>query len=199
MYCQKCNRLLRDDSTLCTKCGFDNKMYKSHKLTESKIQNKKVNPLIVVIGVTILIILCFGLTYIFMNKNNNNYNFEEITTQKVTLNNEFKYKNLIVNYPDNWGSSKSTLFNRDIPKINITFHEINETEYNEIKSINDCLKHSFQEFEGLTYAEEKAYGYIFNLNGIYYKIIVNYENNYNYSDSIQNEISQIINSIKEKK
>ena len=86
-----------------------------------------------------------------------------------------------------------------MPKINITFHEINETEYNEIKSINDCLKHSFNGFDGLTYAEEKSYGYIFNLNNIYYKIIVNYENNYNYSDSIQNEISQIINSIKENK
>ena len=57
MYCQKCNRLLRDDSTLCTKCGFDNKMYESHKLTESKINNKKVNPFIVFIGILILVII----------------------------------------------------------------------------------------------------------------------------------------------
>ena len=199
MYCQKCNRLLRDDSTLCTKCGFDNKMYESHKLTESKINNKKVNPFIVFIGILILVILSFTITYIITRKEPNNVNFEEISTEKVTLSNEFKYKDLIVSYPENWGSSKSTLFNRDIPKINITFHEITETEYNEIKSINDCLKHSFSEFDGLTYAEEKLYGYIFNLNNVYYKIIVNYENNANYSSSIQNEISQIINSIKIKK
>lgn len=201
MYCHKCNRLLSDDNLVCTKCGFDNNTIKSHKLKESETKEPtKINPKIAFLGILILIGLCFLLSMIIFRKpNNEEIQYTETTTEKVVLNNELKYKELTINYPDSWGSSKTTIFYRDLPKINITFHEITETEYNELQGLHDCLKHSFNDFEGLTFAEDNSYGYIFTLNGIYYKIIVNYENRNNYNETVQNEISKIIDSIKQNK
>lgn len=199
MYCQKCNRLLSDDNLKCTKCGFDNNnVSKSIKLKESNIDNKKLKPISIVIGVVILIAISLTLTIIIMN-NNKQEEFEYNTiTKEVILNNNFTFKGISIDYPDTWGSSKTVIFNRESPKVNITFKEINETEYNELTSINECLKHSFKDFTGLTYAEESLYTYLFNIDGIYYKVTVNYEKT-SYNEEMQNEISQIINSIRQKK
>ena len=199
MYCQKCNRLLSDDNLKCTKCGFDNSVVsKSIKLNETKEENKKLKPITVIIGIFILMVISFVLTIIIMNSSKQEeYEYNSITN-KIVLNNEFSFKGITIEYPDTWGSSKTVIFNRESPKVNITFKEINESEYNELTSINECLKHSFKDFTGLTYADENLYTYLFTLDNIYYKITVNYEKN-NYTEEMQNEISQIISSIKQKK
>ena len=200
MYCHKCNRLLRDDNLVCTKCGFDNNTIKSHKLKETETkENVKIKPSTAILGIFILVVLCLGLSLLIFRKPKDDVPYNEVVTEKVVLNNELKYKELTINYPDTWGSCKTTIFYRELPKININFKEITEQEYNETISINDCLKHSFKEFDGLTYAEDNLYAYIFTLNGVHYKIIVNYENSNNYNTTIQNEISQIIDSIKQNK
>lgn len=200
MYCHKCNRLLRDDNLVCTKCGFDNNTIKSHKLKETEIkESNKINPKTIFIGILLLFGLCILLSIIIFRKPDEEIQYSEAVTEKVSLTNELKYKELTINYPDTWGSSKTTIFYRDLPKINITFHEITEKEYNELIGLNDCLKHSFKEFEGLTYAEDNSYAYLFTLNSIYYKVIINYENNNSYNETVQNEISQIIDSIKQNK
>ena len=84
-------------------------------------------------------------------------------------------------------------------RIDIKLSKNFVTQYNKLQGLHDCLKHSFNDFEGLTFAEDNSYGYIFTLNGIYYKIIVNYENRNNYNETVQNEISKIIDSIKQNK
>ena len=199
MYCQKCNRLLSDDNLKCTKCGFDNNLVsKSLKLKESNIENKKLKPSTVIIGIVILIVISIILTVLIIN-NSKHEEFEYNTvTNEVVLNNKFTFKGIEIEYPDTWGSSKTVIFNRESPKVNITFKEINENEYNELTSINECLKHSFKNFTGLTYAEDSLYTYLFTLDNIYYKVTVNYEKN-SYTEEMQNEISQIISSIKQKK
>ncbi len=199
MYCQKCNRLLSEDNLKCTKCGFDNRIAsKSIKLKETNVVNKKLNPITVIIGIIILMIISFVITIIIMN-NTKKEEFEYNTiTKEVILNNKFTFKEITIEYPDTWGSSKTVIFNRESPKVNITFKEISESDYNELTSINECLKHSFKDFTGLTYAEESLYTYLFTINNTYYKITVNYEKN-SYTEEMQNEISQIINSIKQKK
>ena len=199
MYCQKCNRLLNDDNLKCTKCGFDNNtVSKSIKLKETNIDNKKLKPITIIIGVVILIAISIVLTIIIMN-NSKPEEFEyNTTTNEVVLNNKFTFKGISIEYPDTWGSSKTVIFNRESPKVNITFKEINENDYNELTSINECLKHSFKDFNGLTYAEDSLYTYLFSIDNVYYKVTVNYEKN-SYTENMQNEISQIINSIKQKK
>ncbi len=199
MYCQKCNRLLSEDNLKCTKCGFDNRIAsKSIKLKETNVVNKKLNPITVIIGIIILMIISFVITIIIMN-NTKKEEFEYNTiTKEVILNNKFTFKEITIEYPDTWGSSKTVIFNRESPKVNITFKEISESDYNELTSINECLKHSFKDFTGLTYAEESLYTYLFNIDSIYYKVTVNYEKT-SYNEEMQNEISQIINSIRQKK
>ena len=199
MYCQKCNRLLSDDNLKCTKCGFDNNIVsKSIKLKESNIENKKLKPITVIIGVVILIAISISLTIIIMN-NSKQEEFEYNTiTNEVVLNNKFTFKGISIQYPDTWGSSKTVIFNRESPNVNINFKEISENDYNELTSINECLKQSFKDFNGLTYAEDSLYTYLFSLDNVYYKITVNYAKN-NYTEEMQNEISQIISSITQKK
>ncbi|MCR5483681.1 MAG: hypothetical protein K6E99_04705 [Bacilli bacterium] len=199
MYCQKCNRLLSEDNLKCTKCGFDNSIVsKSIKLKETNVVNKKLNPITVIIGIIILMIISFAITIIIMNNNKKEEYEYNTVTKEVVLNNKFTFKGITIDYPDTWGSSKTAIFNRESQKVNITFKEINETDYNELTSINECLKHSFKDFTGLTYAEESLYTYLFVLDGTYYKITVNYEKT-SYTEEMQNEISQIINSITQKK
>ena len=199
MYCQKCNRLLSDDNLKCSKCGFDNSLVsKSNKLKETEFKNdNKLKPSTIIIGIIILVVLSYILTVIIINSTKKEeYEFNNTVTEKVELTNTLTFKGIKISYPDTWGSSKTTVFNRESPKINITFKEIVETEYNELTKINECLKHSFQGFDALTYASDSSYSYIFSLDGIYYKITVNYENSNSYNDTIQNEISNIIDSIK---
>lgn len=199
MYCQKCNRLLSENNLKCTKCGFDNSIVsKSIKLKETNVVNKKLNPITVIIGIIILMIISFAITIIIMNNTKKEEYEYNTVTKEVVLNNKFTFKGITIDYPDTWGSSKTAIFNRESQKVNITFKEINETDYNELTSINECLKHSFKDFTGLTYAEESLYTYLFVLDGTYYKITVNYEKT-SYTEEMQNEISQIINSITQKK
>jgi len=199
MYCQKCNRLLSEDNLKCTKCGFDNSVVsKSIKLKETNVVNKKLNPITVIIGIIILMIISFAITIIIMNNTKKEEYEYNTVTKEVVLNNKFTFKGITIDYPDTWGSSKTAIFNRESQKVNITFKEINKTDYNELTSINECLKHSFKDFTGLTYAEESLYTYLFVLDGTYYKITVNYEKT-SYTEEMQNEISQIINSITQKK
>lgn len=199
MYCQKCNRLLSDDNLKCTKCGFDNSsMPKSIKLKENVIENKKVKRPIVIIGICILMVVSFIISIIIMNNTRVEEQEYDLVTNEVVLSKSFDFKGITISYPDTWGSSKTVIFNRESPKLNINFKEIDENEYNELTSINECLKHSFKDFSGLTYADENQYTYIFVLDNIYYKITVNYEK-ISYTQEMQNEVSEIISSIEQKK
>ena len=186
----------------CTKCGFDNNIVsKQNKLKETKLQDKnKLKLSTVIIGITILVVLSYILTMIIINSTKEeNYNYNNVVTEKVDLTNTLTFKGIKISYPDSWGSSKTTVFNRESPNININFKEITETEYNELTTTKECLKHSFQEFDALTYASDTSdtsYSYIFVLDGIYYKVTVNYEKTNSYNSNVQNEISTIIDSIK---
>ena len=199
MYCQKCNRLLSDDNLKCTKCGFDNSiMPKSIKLKENVHDNKKVKKPIVIIGICILMIVSFIISIIIMNNTRVEEQEYNLVTNEVVLSKSFDFKGITISYPDTWGSSKTVIFNRESPKLNINFKEIDENEYNELTSINECLNHSFKDFSGLTYADENQYTYIFILDNIYYKITVNYEK-ISYTQEMQNEVSEIISSMEQKK
>ena len=122
----------------------------------------------------------------------------DVVTKEIVLDKTFTFNGITISYPDNWGSSKTVIFNRESPKLNINFKDITENEYNELTSINECLNHSFNGFSGLTYADENQYTYLFVLDNLYYKITVNYEKA-SYTSEMQNEVSQIISSIKQKK
>ena len=115
MYCQKCNRLLSDDNLKCSKCGFDNSLVsKSNKLKETELKNdNKLKPSTIIIGIIILVVLSYILTIIIINSTKKEeYEFNNTVTEKVELSNTLTFKGIKISYPDTWGSSKTTVFNR---------------------------------------------------------------------------------------
>jgi len=201
MYCQKCNRLLFEDNYICPKCGFDNKIRISKKkpleYTPKKHKNTKFITLII-----FLCILVVGLTIVLINveKKNKKTVIPETITSNVDLKNTFNYKDLTINYPDNWGSSAGTIFYKDYAKINITFRSILENEYTVLIDNNECLPSTLNKIKTQTFASTNSYSHIINNEDTYYIITVNYtDNDKVFTNEVKLEIDKILSSLDIKK
>jgi hypothetical protein len=83
--------------------------------------------------------------------------------------------------------------------INITFRNIDITEYQQLLEANECLDSKLGDITAKTYAGDNSYSYLFMLNDEYYHITVNYTNNYEMNEQVTNEINKILNTITIKK
>lgn len=200
MYCQKCNRLLEDNNLICPQCGYDNSKNTKKRLTETIDKPKKRPTLFffIIFFLCLLVVFLIIVLIKYENKNKLNNNIEETTTISTneTYKNDFTYKDIKLRYPDTWGSSTGTVFYKEYAKINITFRNITETEYNELLDVNDCLDYNFSTFKAKTYASDNAYAYTFKINETYYLVTVNYTKDASiFTAKVQNEISEILTTI----
>ena len=119
--------------------------------------------------------------------------------RKEIYNNGY-YLELIINYyTDNFGSATSTIFYISNAAINITFRNIELTEYQQLLEANECLDSKLGDVSAKTYATDNSYSYLFMLDDEYYHITVNYSNSNDMTEQITNEINKILKSIEIKK
>lgn len=207
MYCKKCNRLLKNSSEKCPYCDFDNTINITditNELRENIKPKKKKDTqkqVILIIVLMFIISLFFIIIYSIkdLKKDNTLNPLNRSTTTEIKKTKVFKYKNYTMNYPNNFGISKSTIFYKDNSNINIEINNINEDEYNQLKESNEYLESTIGDFNSLTFAEDNSYSHIFIDNNKYYRIKVNYLNDTSvYTEQIQLDISNILNSLKKK-
>ena len=210
MYCKKCHTLLEEDTLICKKCKFDNEnniIVKNKKdldnldkeLKEEKRNHDYVFPTLIIIAVLSLA----GILLYSIKDTKSDLKDEPITTTQIVVDketkHEFTFNNIKLFYTDSFGSATSTIFYISNAAINITFRNIEITEYQQLLEANECLDSKLGEISTKTYAEDTSYSYLFMLNDEYYHITVNYPNNYVMDEQITNEINKIFKTIEIKK
>lgn len=210
MYCKKCHALLEEDSMICQKCKFNNDnnvIVKNKKdldnldkeLKEEKRNHDYVFPSLIILAV---ITLAGLLLYSIKDTKSELKDIPITTTQLIVekdTKHEFIFNNIKLYYTDSFGSATSTIFLISNAAINITFRNIDITEYQQLLEANECLDSKLGDITAKTYASDNSYSYLFMLNDEYYHITVNYTNNYEMNEQVTNEINKILNTITIKK
>lgn len=208
MYCKKCNRLIKNSSEKCPYCDFDNTVEISvitNELKEKKIEKKETNfnkRAILIISFLAIIAVSLIVTYTIkdMKKDQpiNDIN-NTLTTTEEKVKKTFKYQNLTMEYPENFGASSNTIFYKDNSAINIEINSITIEEYNNLIELNEHLDSKIGDFASITYAEDNSYSNLINVDDNYYHIKVNYLNDQTiYNEEIQLTISNILSTLKKK-
>lgn len=203
MYCRKCKSLLQDGSHICPKCGTDNDATMDlsdvvYKLNSTKKKNKSATVII------LFIFLAVGIISFYLIKDSKAMLDDEKitipnTTQAIQDIKKLKYEDVILEYPDNFGKTASTIFYKNNANIYINITTIDASDYNNLINGNECLDSLLGNINTKTFAEEGSYSHLFMLNNKYYDLTVHYPNDDKvYTESIQLSISKILNSIKEK-
>lgn len=208
MYCKKCNRLIKNSSEKCPYCDFDNTVEISvitNELKEKKIEKKETNfnkRAILIISFLAIIAVSLIVTYTIkdMKKDQPISDINNtLTTTVEKAKKTFKYQNLTMEYPENFGASSNTIFYKDNSSINIEINSITIEEYNNLIELNEHLDSKIGDFASITYAEDNSYSNLINVDGNYYHIKVNYLNDQTiYNEEIQLTISNILSTLKKK-
>ena len=203
MYCKKCNHLLDNSKKVCQHCGYDNSLVEDNKLKEMKTTKNEINKhsifiiaTLIFIAVTISLIITYTIKDI---KKESTSNMSSSTTTEEMKTKKFKYDNLIMEYPENFGVASNVIFYKDNSAINIEINSISIDEYNSLIELNEHLDSKIGEVSSITYAEDNSYSNLINIDDIYYHIKVNYINDQTiYNEEIQLTISNILNTLKKK-
>lgn len=203
MYCRKCKSLLQDGSHICPKCGTDNDatMDLSDVVYKLNLKKKKQRPVTVVI---LFLFLAVGIISFYLIKDSKAILDDEKvpipnTTQLIQDTKRLKYEDVILEYPDTFGKTASTIFYKTNANIYINISTIDASEYNNLINGNECLDSLLGNINTKTFAENGFYSHLFMLKNQYYNLTVHYPNDDKvYTESIQLSISKILNSIKEK-
>lgn len=203
MYCRKCKSLLQDGSHICPKCGTDNDatMDLSDVVYKLNLKKKKQRPVTVVI---LFLFLAVGIISFYLIKDSKAILDDEKvpipnTTQLIQDTKRLKYEDVILEYPDTFGKTASTIFYKTNANIYINISTIDASEYNNLINGNECLDSLLGNINTKTFAENGSYSHLFMLKNQYYNLTVHYPNDDKvYTESIQLSISKILNSIKEK-
>lgn len=202
MYCKKCNTILKSNEITCPNCNFDNTNNYNNSndlenIANSTYNNQKTKSIMPII--LLLFLLSFGITCLYLIKDTKAHTpimIPTTTTEALLQTNEFIFENIILKYPDTFGSSKNTIFYKNNTAINISIKNIDATEYNNILNGNDCLDSKIGTINAKTYAGDNFYSYIFIYQNLYYDITINYINDTTiYTEDLGKTISKIINSI----
>lgn len=203
MYCKKCKNLLPENEFICDRCHFDNFFEKelSDDLIIKRTSPKKNNSSLFSV-VVLFCILVIGVIFMYSigeTKAISDEKITTITTEQIMVkerNYDFVFSNIKLSYSQLFGNSSNTIFYKNNTDINITINTITIEEYNNILNSNDCLDSKIGSVPTKTYAGDLFYSHIFALDNSYYEIQVNYVNDFNiYSESLQKEITKILNSI----
>lgn len=203
MYCRKCKSLLREGNHICPKCGIDNDatVDLSDVVYKLNLQKKKRKSATVMI---LFLFLAVGIISFYLIKDSKAMlNDEKITipntTQTIQDTQKLKYEDIILEYPETFGKTASTIFYKNNANIYINVSIIDASEYNNLINGNECLDSLLGNINTKTYADEGSYSHLFMLNDQYYNLTVHYPNDDKvYTESIQLSISKILNSIKQK-
>lgn len=203
MYCRKCKSLLQDGSHICPKCGTDNDatMDLSDVVYKLNLKKKKQRPVTVVI---LFLFLAVGIISFYLIKDSKAILDDEKvpipnTTQLIQDTKRLKYEDVILEYPDTFGKTASTIFYKTNANIYINISTIDASEYNNLINGNECLDSLLGNINTKTFAENGSYSHLFMLKNQYYNLTVHYPNDDKvYTEALQLSISKILNSIKEK-
>lgn len=203
MYCRKCKSLLQDGSHICPKCGTDNDatMDLSDVVYKLNLKKKKQRPVTVVI---LFLFLAVGIISFYLIKDSKAILDDEKvpipnTAQLIQDTKRLKYEDVILEYPETFGKTASTIFYKTNANIYINISTIDASEYNNLINGNECLDSLLGNINTKTFAENGSYSHLFMLKNQYYNLTVHYPNDDKvYTESIQLSISKILNSIKEK-
>ena len=203
MYCRKCKSLLQDGSHICAKCGTDNDatMDLSDVVYKLNLKKKKQRPTTVII---LFLFLAVSIVSFYLIKDSKAMLDDEKitipnTTQTVQDTKRLKYEDVVLEYPETFGKTASTIFYKNNANIYINIGVIDANEYNNLINGNECLDSLLGSINTKTFAEDGSYSHLFMLNNQYYNLTVHYPNDDKvYTESIQLSISKILNSLKEK-
>lgn len=203
MYCKKCNHLLVDEKKTCQYCGYDNSLEEDNRLKEVKIQKNDINKhSIIIILSLIFIAVTISLIITYTIKDIKKEPISDITSSTTTeemKTKKFKYDNLIMEYPDNFGVASNVIFFKDNSNINIEINKISLEEYNNYIELNEHLASKIGDIESITFADDLYYAHLIQLDEKYYIIKVNYvDDSTIYNENIQLTISKILNTLKKK-
>lgn len=203
MYCKKCNHLLDEGKKICSYCGYDNSLDAENKLKELKREKKGISKhsiIIIVILILIAVTISLVITYTIKDlKKEPIDNQTSLTTTEEAKTKTFKFNNLTMEYPDNFGVASNMIFFKDNSSINIEINEISLEEYNNYIELNDYLTSKLGDFDSVTFADDLYYAHLITLDNKYYIIKVNYiEDTSIYNQEIQLTISKILNTLKKK-
>lgn len=206
MYCKKCLKLIPDGKIICPKCGCDNSKDESvleetkeinlnPNIIKRKNEKRKIRSTILMI---IIILISGGVSFYIINdskgieKSKQQYN--ETSTEE--LDKIFNLNNINLKYPSSlFGASKSTIFYKNNNAYNIEIKELSENEFLNKKDIfiNEA---KLGTINTLVHEDEKKYEHIFDKNGAYFSIAVNYSIEETLeSTKVQLEMTKIINSL----
>lgn len=205
MYCNKCNSSLKEDDHICPNCGFDNDATIDLSSVVRKLSKKEEKKSKLIIITMLLLLLSIGIVIIYLISGNK----EEvipITSTPTTTSAEIKelvkmkFNDITLEYSkDLFTRKETTLFFNTNDKINIEFKEITPEEYSDEINGNECLDYKLNGLLVKTFAGDNFYSYIFMLNDTYYDITINYIDDPTiYTEAVQLEINQVLNTIKQK-
>ncbi len=203
MYCKKCNHLLDDSKKVCQHCGYDNSLVEDNKLKEMKMTKNEINKHSIFIIVTLIFIavtISLIITYTIKDiKKEPTSNMSSTTTTEEMKTKKFKYDNLIMEYPDNFGVASNVIFYKDNSNINIEINNISLEDYNNYIQLNEHLTSKIGDIESITFADDLYYAHLIQVDDKYYIIKVNYVGDTTiYTENIQLTISKILNTLKKK-
>ncbi len=203
MYCRKCKSLLQEDNHVCLKCGYDNDttVDLSDVVYKLNLPQKKQRHTTVLI---LFFVLAVGIISFYLIKDSKAIMEDDKlsipkSTQVIQDVKKLKFEDIILEYPETFGKTASTIFYKNNANIYINVDVIEANEYNNLINGNECLDSTLGSINTKTFAEEGAYSHLFMLNNKYYKLVVHYPlDDKIYTETIQLSISKILNSMKQK-
>lgn len=203
MYCKKCNHLLENNEKFCRYCGYDNSLEETNKLKERKQAKKGIDKHSILIILTLIFIaVTTSLIITYTIKDIKKEPISDMTSSTTTeemKTKKFKYDNLIMEYPENFGVASNVIFFKDNSNINIEINKISLEEYNNYIELNEHLTSKIGDIESITFADDFYYAHLIQVDENYYIIKVNYvDDSTIYTESIQLTISKILNTLKKK-
>lgn len=206
MYCNKCNSSLKEDDHICPNCGFDNDATIDLSQVVRKLSKKEEKKSKMIVITILLLILAIGIVIIYLINGAKEEDTIPVTTIPTTTSSAIKqlekltFNDISIEYSKDLFTNKDNiLILNNNNKINIEFKIISAEEYSDEINGNECLDYKLNELLVKTFAGNDYYSYIFMLNDKYYDITINYINDPKiYTEAIQLEINQVLNTVKQK-